>query len=177
MRIIFLDIDGVLNSIDSMLANNNRNKNMDALDYVSIGLLRKLCIETDARIVISSTWRYGRTEEDFIDIFSQYDWPEVKDLIIGMTPIINGDCRGYEIESYLKTKTVLGPMYSEYIILDDDSDMLDNQLDRFIYVSNINGFRSQHYVKALRLFGVPNDRLESQVNFKRTTTKGDQPYE
>lgn len=172
MKVLFLDIDGVLNSVDSSIAfsNMNRNifKNEMRLDPVSIGLLRSLCvgkhncdIEThDVKIVISSTWRLGRTVQDFIDIFTLYGWDNCP--IIGKTKVLNNGNRGDEIQEWLDSKDI-----EYYVILDDDSDMLDSQLNNFVHVSNINGFRSQHYCKALRILGYPDERLESQVNFKR----------
>ena len=48
MKIVFLDIDGVLVPIDSKIAKIKENK---------IVLLKKLLDETDAKVVLSSTWR------------------------------------------------------------------------------------------------------------------------
>ena len=163
MRIIFLDIDGVMNSVDTTLAFSggglNRKKR---LDPVSIGLLKKLCDETNAKIVISSTWRLGRTIQDFIDIFSTYNWKDAP--VIGKTVVLNykGRTRGDEIQCWIEENNV-----QEYVILDDDSDMLQSQKHRFVHVSNVNGFRSKHYCQCLRLFGMPDDRLEHQVNWVR----------
>lgn len=159
-KIIFLDIDGVLNSVDSMIAFQSCNEY--ALDKVSIGLLKSLCEITGADIVVSSTWRMGRDKKDFMEIFSLHDWHNFP--YVGQTRILDMARynRGYEIKEWLS-------MYSdrngEYIIIDDDSDMLPEQLDRFIHVSSVNGFRSKHYCQALRLFGHPDEKLEQQVNW------------
>jgi hypothetical protein len=163
MKIIFLDIDGVLNSIDSMVAFHGCNEKH--LDKVSIGLLKRLCEATDAKIVISSTWRKGRTIADFVGIFSFYGWDNAP--IIGRTPVKDSK-RGLEIHECL----LYHPEVTDFVILDDDSDMLDSQLQNFVHVSNINGFRSQHFCKALRVLGCPDDRLEQQVNFVRKSGKG-----
>lgn len=170
-KVIFLDIDGVLNSVDSMVAffkwmpKGTRIQMEDRLDSVSIGLLRRVCIKTDAKIVISSTWRMGRTIEDFVDIFARHGWDNFP--IIGMTPIgckiaeITFRTRGHEIQDWLTHH----PEVTEYIIIDDDSDMLESQIDHFVHVSNVNGFRSKHYCQCLRLFGQPDELLEKQVNW------------
>lgn len=167
MCYIFLDIDGVLNSVDSAIAFFSLDKNVyhqdERLDPVSIGLLRHLCDITDAKIVISSSWKIGRTVQDFLDIFKGYGWDDFP--CIGITPYYTGNCtnrRGHEIQQWLDENPV-----DSYVIFDDDSDMLESQQSNFIHISNINGFRSQHYVKALRHFGHPDDRLEQQVNFVR----------
>lgn len=168
-KIIFLDFDGVLNSVDSAIAfwcmDKNKHPHEDRLDAVSVGLIRHLCEETDAKIVISSVWRLGRTVQDFVDIFKLYGWDNAP--VIDRTASLSrtqmsGDRRGREIQLWLDQHPV-----DSYVIFDDDSDMLESQQSNFIHVSNINGFRSQHYVKALRHFGFPDDRLEQQVNFVR----------
>lgn len=172
MNIIFLDIDGVLNSVDSAIAYHNwlprgsRQQMEDRLDPVSIGLLKQLCDQTEAKIVISSTWRRGRTTKDFIKIFAAYGWHDAP--VINRTPVLDTE-RGYEIQEWLDSH----PEVTNYVILDDDSDMLDSQLQNFVHVSNVNGFRSRHYCKCLRLFGKPDDRLEQQVNFVRLSEKGE----
>lgn len=179
MKVIFLDVDGVLNSVDSAVAfhylnstlkNTMKRRTEEHLDFVSIGLLKALCDKTGAKIVVSSVWRIGRDKADFIDIFAAYGWIDFPYLDKTITGHPSGDSRrGREIEHWLDAH----PDVTEYIILDDDSDMLDTQLDRFIHVSNVNGFRSKHYCKALRLLGCPDERLENQVNFVRKTTKGE----
>lgn len=162
MNIIFLDIDGVLNSVDSMIAFGHQRPMVteeDALDPISVGLLLRLCIKCDAKIVISSTWRIGRTQEDFVDIFTKYGWYNFP--VIGMTPV-GGHTRGHEIQDWLDSNP-----WKNYIILDDDSDMLDCQSEQFVHVSNINGLRSKHYCQALRIFGKADERLEAQVNWRK----------
>lgn len=165
MNLIFLDIDGVLNSLDSAIAFHSCNES--ALDPISIGLLKRLCEEVDAKIVISSTWRRGRTTKDFVKIFANYGWQEAP--VIGRTPIMDSK-RGLEIHEW----SLFNPEVTNYVILDDDGSMLDSQLQNFVHVSNVNGFRSKHYCAALRIFGKPDERLEQQVNFVRLSDKGDQ---
>lgn len=177
MNIIFLDIDGVLNSVDSAIAfyewmpKGTREQSEDKLDKVSIGLLRKLCMVTDAKIVISSTWRMGRVKEDFEEIFKRYGWvdfPYYGQTIIGYILFdIGSRTRGHEIQHWLKEH----PEIINYAIIDDDSDMLPNQLKNFVHVSNINGFRSKHYCQCLRLLGKPDEVLERQVNWVKTHEK------
>ncbi len=173
MKIVFLDIDGVLNSVDSAIAyhwlkiNMDKRTNEERLDMISVQLLKRLCETVDAKIVVSSTWRLGRTKDDFVRIFNNYHWPDFP--YVGRTDS-DGQQRGDEIRRYVDANNIA---HDEYIILDDDSDMLPEQHDRFVHVSNVNGFRSKHYCRALRLFGMPDERLESQVNFVRKTNIGE----
>lgn len=53
MKVIFLDVDGVLNSIDS----EDRFSYCIGLDYSGIKLLREIVDATDAEIVLVSTWK------------------------------------------------------------------------------------------------------------------------
>jgi hypothetical protein len=176
MKVMFLDIDGVLNSVDTAVAFHSLKTEIDyrineqRLDPVSIGLLKALCDKTDAKIVISSTWRMGRTLQDFINIFASYGWKDFP--VIDKTPIgyhlfeIGSRTRGHEIQHWLSEH----PEVTKYLIIDDDSDMLDEQMQSFVHVSNINGFRSNHYCHCLRLLGHPNEMLEKQVNWSRRET-------
>lgn len=121
MNIIFLDVDGVLNSIDH--AKKVYEETLRAhsgyeypFDPECLERLQKLVEKTDARIVITSTWR--KTEEGkrvLQNILEQYD---LANRVIGYTPILNKK-RGEEIKSFLETLNV----EASYIILDDDDDM------------------------------------------------------
>lgn len=170
MNILFLDIDGVLNSVGSMVAfaQDKELERQSKLSQVSIGLLKRACIECNIKIVISSTWRIGRTEKDFIDLFNSCGWSAFP--IIGITPRNKqvGMVRGNEIQDWLDSN----PGWKNYCILDDDSDMLESQYNNFIHVSNVNGLQLKHYTKILRLFGKPDERLEKQVNFVRLKNIG-----
>lgn len=52
MRVIFLDVDGVLNTSDLI-----RQFGSDHIDDVLVTLLARIVKETNAQIVLSSTWR------------------------------------------------------------------------------------------------------------------------
>lgn len=169
MNIIFLDIDGVLNSLDSVLAFRDDghlfwSDRKESLDPVSVGLLQHLCEETDAKIVISSTWRKLYSEQEFRDIFASYGWENFPILGMTTTDKVHPDswARGYEIQDWLDNNP-----WKNYVILDDDSDMLDCQSEQFVHVSGINGFRSKHYCKVLRIFGMPDEGLEARVNWRK----------
>lgn len=177
MKVIFLDIDGVLNSIDSIIAFAAKKHhvgflhNADRLDPVSVGLLQRACIESGASIVISSTWRKLYNEDEFVNIFKEYGWEDFP--IIGVTDNANscGQTRGNEIQRWLDAND-----NPEYVIVDDDSDMLHIQHERFVHVSNVSGFRTKHYCRVLRLFDcvdVHLEQLESQVRFKRKSNVGE----
>ncbi|KKL95678.1 hypothetical protein LCGC14_1852100, partial [marine sediment metagenome] len=65
--------------------------------------------------------------------------------IIGKTPRSGdlglGKVRGDEIAAWLDEN----PEYDDYIILDDDRDMLDSQMDRFIYCDSKVGLSYENW--------------------------------
>ena len=103
MKIIFLDIDGVLNCEKAYRSGecnyvkwnweNGTEDHHQSFCSWSKELLNKLIDETDAKIVISSTWRSSGIE------FMRKVW-ELEGMhgeIIGITPNFRGDINGYTI--------------------------------------------------------------------------------
>lgn len=112
MKVIFLDVDGVLNS-DSYIEKqlNNPNKGIESeIDVATIKLLKKAIDATNARIVLASSWRRVRKCEALEKLFMQYGI-----LLKEKTPYIHGE-RGLEIKQYLKEHENI----DQYLILDDD---------------------------------------------------------
>lgn len=173
MKVIFLDIDGVLNC-ESAYRNgecqyqewtweDGRKDHYQRFCVRSKELLNKLIDETGAKIVISSTWRHSGIE------FMRKVWKmeEMSGDIIGITPSLRTKGldipRGLEIAYFLNNDLqfnhinwdkVIQQEYMDksgvenYIIIDDDSDMLYNQRKHFVHVlpspRNKDGF-NQHY--------------------------------
>ena len=70
-KLIFLDIDGVLNSKDwSDYVHSNRDRQLtDVVDPNAVKRICNICEKTDARIIISSSWRtfdYNTTIQNLI---------------------------------------------------------------------------------------------------------------
>ena len=114
MKIIFLDIDGVLNCENAYRSGEckyvewvDRNEEVDhhqSFCSWSRQWLNKLIEETDAKIVISSTWRSSGLEW----MRDVWKFEKMSGEIIGITPNFRGDINGYtiprgcEIEKWLK---------------------------------------------------------------------------
>lgn len=150
--IIFLDIDGVLNNY------SYRTEFPNLICPYNIVNLNKIIAATKAKIVISSYWRETITT-DFLKSFGF-----IGD-VIGYTPRLSFHCeafptysysvpRGCEIKAWLElNKADLGVKMSKlkYVILDDDSDMLYWQRDKFLWVDPYNGITPSIAYKAIQI--------------------------
>jgi hypothetical protein len=177
-KIIFLDIDGVLNSEKAYLRGDCKYVEWEWEDgtkehHQSFCPVSKLYINhlikiTEAKVVISSTWRHSGLD------FMKKIW-EVEEMageIIGITPSFRGEVDGYaiprgcEIEKWLEDKGFSHINWSiekqqdiveksgieNYIIIDDDSDMLYSQRNHFVHVlpspRNKSGFNEEYLEQA-----------------------------
>ncbi|HPY21478.1 MAG TPA: HAD domain-containing protein [Bacteroidales bacterium] len=143
LKVIFLDFDGVLNSGDNSTAlhylmcnNPDINRTFIAgveFDERCVRWLRYIINCTDAKIVISSSWKFLYKLEELQSIWNELSLPGE---IIGYTPCI--DCefistfeedikpveRGKEIQRWLDLNKV-----EKYCIIDDDYyEMLPDQI-------------------------------------------------
>lgn len=173
MKIIFLDIDGVLNhqlhysSPEFNESKKDVDKEKQKVDYelrqfngYSIGLLNGLTDDTGAKIVISSSWRKGRTVGELRDLFEKVG---ISGQVIDKTPVLNfigvedyhySVPRGCEIKAWLElNKGRLGSKITEveYVIFDDDSDMLWWQRNNYLWVDPYCGLTPNIIYKAKRI--------------------------
>lgn len=138
-KVIFLDIDGVLNYTlwyyDDRNPGNLYGQEGD-LDPLCIERVNNLCKEFNAKIVISSDWRidsgcFNRLQKAGLD------------FIIDKTPItIFGTygttyhfTRGEEIQMWLEWH----PSVKNYVILDDRTDFTEEQQQHFIHINSYRG--------------------------------------
>lgn len=115
VKIVFLDIDGVLNS-HRWFATKPPDRGIGHLDPEACARLQRLCDESGASIVVSSTWRLLHK---LPALRSMLRARGVTATILGVTPSIPRSERGHEIAHWLgRHEAVTG-----IVILDDDSDM------------------------------------------------------
>lgn len=132
MKVIFLDIDGVLNS-DEYIEKTQR-LNIEGIekdvDKEKIKLLKKAIAETGAKIVLSSSWRYTKNGGYLKQLLGEYG------IFTDSTPFVNHE-RGKEIKQWL-TKH---PEIDDFVILDDEIfDSYDDELmKKLVKISNENG--------------------------------------
>lgn len=156
MKIIFLDFDGVISTYEKGWR----------FDVEKIELLKEIVDKTDAKIVVTSSWKRGFTEVDnFIKSF--YNKPRNKDLknitifdwfansIYDITDN-NGSWRGDEIQRWIDKHN---EEIESYVILDDDSDFRDNQLFNFVQTDTYEGITSREVKLCIKILN--NKRIPS----------------
>ncbi len=164
MKIIFLDIDGVMNNVPFYKANKNVCGDNE-IDPQAILWLNDLIKETDAKVVVSSTWRLNRTVEELQKILEDRGFVGE---VIGKTPNLHNDytLRGNEILKWMKdNEKLIGcyyAYYETYVIFDDDSDMLYWQRDNFIKIDSWFGLSPNHCYRAKKILNKSYSVLESE---------------
>lgn len=122
MNIIFLDVDGVLNSIEHLIeVYNQTGKPHHGINYPfdekCMLNLKRLVEETNSALVVTSTWRkYQDEKERLLEELRKYD---LEQYVIGYTKDLGN--RVLEIKDYLKS---VGTDV-HFIILDDAAYMED----------------------------------------------------
>jgi len=145
--LLFLDIDGVLVTQESMHVNSATR----VFCPKAFRLLRRLTEESDCNIVISSTWRIGGSVAGFLTTFEREGWLESP--IIGLTPVCDGQIRGYEIDQWLHQH---GQANTPYVILDDDTDFLPGQ--PLVMTDSKKGLTETEYQACLSILSSKPDR-------------------
>lgn len=157
-KIVMLDVDGVVNS--EKWYNKTRGRSGD-FDPESVKLLNQLA-DIGAEVVISSSWGEDAIKPlqdvglvlPIIDctkkLHYQFDWA----------------CRGNEIDYWLTSHfggitTAYGESYRnhwhpedtdyEYVIFDDDADMLLGQVNNFIQTDRMTGVTQEDIDKAIKI--------------------------
>ncbi|QQS34790.1 MAG: hypothetical protein IPM56_11010 [Ignavibacteriales bacterium] len=127
MNIIFLDIDGVMNSERYYRRVNMKAPDWARFDPESVRLLKLLLDEFDARLVITSSWRFGAAEmlnrelnRYSLKKYLHKNWK---------TDLIGANERDKEINSWLKKSIDV----KNFLILDD--------------VDSYSGILRNHFVK------------------------------
>lgn len=155
MKIIFLDFDGVLNSadhFDRILGVIKKNPDYDPIrqiDPEAVKRLSRIVEETGAKVVISSTWRYGHTLTELREILGKFGFTG---QIVGATPRHDSRARGLEIDAWLSERVSREKLVECFIILDDDADM-DPHMDRLVQTSWQSGLLDLHVEKAIEMLG------------------------
>lgn len=145
VKILFLDIDGVLNN-EAVF--KDLRFGPFPLDYLAIEHLHKVIGETGAKIVLSSSWRdVPHLERKLVGdmVFHTLDGVDARHED-GSTKRL-WTTRGDEIAEWLGRH----PEVTRYAIVDDDSDMLPEQLPYFVQTSTQIGLTKNHITSLIRI--------------------------
>lgn len=154
MKVIFLDFDGVITT----------QKSKYKLDPEKMTLVGRILDTTGAKIVISSSWRRYSLEDTikhitdtshFLIDGNPFPYPEA---VVGITEWMYSFCypnnnihfclpRGCEIEHYLNQHSEV----DNYVIIDDDQDMLLCQADNFVHTNGITGITEEDVERAIEI--------------------------
>ena len=161
-KVIFLDIDGVLNT-GSWHSQAKGKELQDEYGYKfdpkAVVNLKRIVDETGAEIVISSTWKsFG-----FSELEEMWKDRGLPGKLAGLTPnsvsdemLLNVDIdsielfhiRGEEIKEWL---TKHGKRVSNYVIIDDMDNMLPEQQSHFVHTNPEVGITEENAAQAITI--------------------------
>ena len=153
MKVIFLDIDGVLNYtqwyVDDRNPGNLNGEEGD-LDPLCVNRIINICNKTGAKVVISSDWRIswygtqlrlgrmGLDENYILDKTPERIWINIPGF---------DHSRGAEIDDWLSSH----PECDNYVIIDDRTDFKDNQMGNFIHINPKIGLTDENMNQAIAI--------------------------
>ena len=161
-KILFLDIDGVLNTkwwYTQMDRNTPKDQYGYAFDPRAVANLKRIVDETEAEIVISSSWKsFG-----FSELEEMWNERGLPGKLIGITPnsvsdemLLNADLdhmelfsiRGMEIKEWLSKN---GKYVSNYVIIDDMDNFLPEQRTHFVQTNPDVGITTEDTERAIMI--------------------------
>lgn len=151
MKVIFLDFDGVITIPPTWNIDINKLKQ-----------LKTIIDNTHAKIVVSSSWR-GETIESTKDFWFKnikrcnknrmLNW-----FIDNLYDVTGVSCdRGTEIQQYIDKHNDI----ENYVILDDDSDMLNSQIYHFVQTNFEFGLTEQQVSLAIKVLN--NEKIYNKL--------------
>lgn len=143
MKVIFLDIDGVLCCARSCVSHGGypaagNPVSWGKFDEVAIKLLQEAMRKTGAIVVLSSSWRSTVNLEAL-------QWRLGIRIESVTREGTEAEPRGAQIHDWLIRHSGV----EAYAILDDDEDMLPDQMPHLCLTSKRNGFLLGHYEELL----------------------------
>ena len=141
----------VLNFVD---INDGRTKyKLNMVDDRAVANLNRIVEETGCKVVLSSSWRSSRESDN---AFTEYilKLKGFKYELYDVTPRIwtkeFGTQRGEEIQLWINEESKKNEIES-YVILDDDSDILPEQMSNFIHIDSNIGLIDKDVFEAIEI--------------------------
>ncbi len=157
MKVIFLDVDGVLNSMEWMQSDECvTNGGIFGMDTEAVKLLKYIIQKTGANIVVSSSWRIGGITEGS-HFYEELKRTDPSDTILnavidrtcsgGITDFPNNRnyIRGDQIQKWIDDNAFDGT----FVILDDDDDM-GHLIDHLVQTKTATGLLRLHVEQVIQ---------------------------
>lgn len=157
--VLFLDFDGVLNNTGFYTRRSERWKKLreegkdlqierEREDLAPENLAELAFIMASVptmKVVVSSTWRLGRSLGDLSRLLIAGGVHPHR--VLGVTPRFGGERRGKEIQAWLDAN---GLKAEDAIILDDDTDM-EHLMPRLVYTPHTEGLTRETAKRVVEL--------------------------
>jgi hypothetical protein len=126
-----------------------------------VQILEYMMEQTGAVIVLSSSWRGHDYDEltEFWDELRSVGYSKPRESLIGQTDW-KGSFRGLQIQRYLDAH----PEIENYIIIDDDGDMLNTQWNHFVYTDYRYGLCANEAWRGIAI--LKEDWVEVEENYQ-----------
>lgn len=161
-QFLFLDFDGVLNNTGwyktqtaAMERKDQRHalykpyNPSDDLDPKNLAQLAEIARRVPGlKVVVSSSWRCGRTLDELRGYLLAAFAPE---RVVGVTPRLEGRMRSEEINHWLGNHHKAGDM--KFLALDDDTFDMVQLGGNFLHVDRSAGLTPEHVKRVVRHFG------------------------
>lgn len=180
MRVVFLDIDGVLNGWNfteyvryhlwRLIPFKPIKKlfTFRVIDEKRVKRLAKICNETNAKVVISSSWRHSlltdenerRAENDQTKLFWKLmDKYHIE--VIGKTPSFKSSHnRQYEILHWLFDNK---DDVDEFVVLDDEATDLQAFVGSVLVKTSYVGYHDGYSTSKMKWIGIRNEHVEQAI--------------
>jgi hypothetical protein len=143
MRVLFLDVDGVLNR-----TGYHPSFSVGLRSWIEPELAARLgevLRATGARIVLSSDWRLHR---ELRDLREELASAGIHGELIGVTPTIDGTARWQQIQAWMQDNNVS----AETVAIVDDTYDMGPLAARFVRTSRLNGLDAASADALIALF-------------------------
>ena len=154
IKCIFVDVDGVLNTSKTMRRLDCCNE-FTFVDIRKVLRLRDIVERTGAKLVLSSTWRFGAMPNAFFlekealrELVAEFRRVRCP-LWFDITPYLPRAKRWQEINAWL----ILHPEVEEFVILDDVGEELKPFNDKLVLTNMHDGLTKERAELAIQMLG------------------------
>ena len=150
MKILILDVDGVLNDNNTKVRFTEHGVKFIGVDKSKLVLLNKIVKATNAKIVMSSTWRIHPVAMKYLRNKMKKVDENLGNSIIGYTPFLNDEPRSVEIDTWLIENQ---DQVDRYVIIDDYDEGLSTTFGSRFVQTYVLGLTEADVEKCINLLG------------------------